>query len=705
MKIVTAYGNFAKGQIDHTMNGRFDLPIYNTGMDIFQNFISNYQGNAVFSAGFVSQLAFQNCAFVEFKFGITQNYLCCFYAGNVQFLAFSNTGVFGWVQASGGGNLVVSSPYSLADAQTISQKNSYTQNYDVMYICHRSYAPMKLIRTGANSFTLGTYSRTSDPFTGANLYPGACSFYQGSLYMASTNTILTGVWKSNAASYDDFTIQSPLTDASGFQFTCTDITQQIEWIFPADNSLVLGATDGILAVNGGAVNTPITAATVQTILTSAEPTNGYYPFKRDGLMFYGGRRSRNIYYFRYDILTELFIAKDANLAAYDITRNGLQKMRWIDDRYRLIFSLRGDNSLVSTVFNEQENINGWHLRQTQGQFNDIAVMGDNNGNPQLFALTLRNGTYYIEQQASYVEFKKRADFWTPSTDPTNQLQNKLIDDQAYTRYVSEQLRQCTYLDGSIYIANYKTSTITFTPTGTDPYYNQPSGTLVSTNGDFASTNVGNHIVYKTATGYESGRYVITGYTSPTQVSVTVLQPPVINSAGPTATPLYVWSSWYLSFTTANGISQFNGTTVSMVTDGGYAFDTPISGGTYTFQNQQVTSLCIGYKYTGIIKSMCLGFSLQGHNTQITMKEISRMSLRCVNSMGLKCGNSPYYLEEVQLRTQSDINYLPPQPIDGTKDVEYDDDSEEDKFFYIVQDKPLPACITSFVVEANYAMST
>ena len=268
MKVVTAYGNFAKGQIDHSMNGRFDLPIYNSGMDIFQNFISNYQGNAVFSAGFLSQVAFQDCAFVEFKFGITQNYLCVFYASEVRFLAFDTNGNFGWV-LSGGTPLTVSSPYTLADAKTISQKQSYSQNADVMYIAHRSYAPYKLTRTGSTSFTLATFTRTSDPFTGAGDYPGAVCFYQGRLYYGSTNNMLTGMWFSRLSSYDDFTVDSPYTDASGFNFVCTDITQQIDWIFPADNSLVLGATDGILAMNGGAVNTPITAATVQTTLTSA----------------------------------------------------------------------------------------------------------------------------------------------------------------------------------------------------------------------------------------------------------------------------------------------------------------------------------------------------------------------------------------------------------------------------------------------------
>ena len=139
-------------------------------------------------------------------------------------------------------------------------------------------------------------------------------------------------------------------------------------------------------------------------------------------------------------------------------------------------------------------------------------------------------------------------------------------------------------------------------------------------------------------------------------------------------------------------------------DGGYDGPQLISGGTLTLE-EQTTSICIGYQYTGIIKSMCIGFQLQGQNTQVTLKEISRVSLRCVNSLGLKVGSDLYDLQEVQLRSQQDFNYLPPAPIDGTQDIDVDSDSEEDFFFYAVQDQPLPANITNYFLEANYAMTT
>lgn len=771
-KVVTAYGNFVRGKVDHEMMGRFDLPIYNTGADIFENFISNFKGNAIYSPGFVSQVAFQDCEFVEFKYGNTQNYLCVFYAGKIRFLAFDTNGVFGWV-LSGGLPLEVTTPYSLAECHEL----DYTQNNDVMVVTHSgsttTYEPRKLIRTAANAFTFNTFARLSDPFpltwqatkaitgltnglnptvtvvahgyttgdrvlfasvggmtqingytctvtvTGVDTftididtttftaygaggttakvltgdYPACCLFYKGRLYYAATPLKGTKVWFSTAGTYDDYTVPVTFTDSSAFNFVIADITQKIEWLYPGDNSLIVGATDGIVAVNGGGVNSAITAATVQANITSAEPTNGAYPLKKDGLIFYVGRTGRNIYYFKYDIISEAFTSRDANLISYDITNGGLSKLRFKKDRNDLIYGLRGDGAITSLTFkDEPENINGWHERTTDGSFQDIAVMGDNNGNPRLLALSVHNGTYYIEMQANFVEFTKRDMFMTFSDDD-NQEKYKDMDSEAYNRYIGEQLRQCVYLDNALTYSDLRSTTITYTPSGGDVTV----GTIVASGASFVLGDVGKHISYKTLTGYESGRFEITGYTNATTVSVSVLQTPkqIYDD------PLYVWSSWYMSFTTVSGLAQYNGTSIGIVTDGGFLNDFEVSGGTITL-DAQTTSIVTGYKYIGIIKTFCLGFQFQGANTQTTMKNVVRTGIRTVASAGGKIGTSLYHLEDVQELSQNDLNYLPPLPIDGTKYVDYTDDSEEDKYLYVVQDQPLPFHICNVMLEANYA---
>lgn len=769
-KVVTTYGNFAKGKVDHDMMGRFDLPIYNTGADVFENFISNFKGNAIYSAGFLSKVAFQDCEFVEFKFGNTQNYLCAFYAGKIRFLAFDTSGVFGWV-LSGGLPLEVDNPYTLDECHAL----DYTQNNDVMVFTvagsTTAYEPRKLIRTAANAFTFDTFARLNDPFpltwqatkvvtgitqanpavvtcaahgytTGDRVlfasvggmteingytarvtvinansfsvdlntttftaytaggtvakvltgdYPACCLFYKGRLFYAATPLKGTKLWFSTSGAYDDFTKPVTFTSSSAFDFVIADITQKIEWLFPGDNSLIVGSTDGIVAVNGGSVNTAITASSVQANITSAEPTNGVYPIKKDGLIFYVGRNGRNVFYFKYDIITESFLSKDANIVSYDITRGGLTKLRFKKDRNDLVFGLRGDGVLTTMTFKESENIIGWHKRTTNGVFHDIAVIGDNNGDPQMFALVLRNGTYYIEQLAPYVEFVNRDDFYTESTDPTDESVYIYMDTEAYWRYVAEQLRGCVYLDNALTYQDLRSTTLT---------YNSGAGTITASAASFTSGDVGKHIVFRTSTGYESGRFEITAYNSITSVNVTVLQTPKTKYDA----ALTSWSSWYMSFTTVTGLSQFNGSTVGIVSDGGYLDSTTVSGGQIILADQ-TTSVVIGYRYSGVIKSFCLGFQYQGFNTQTTLKGIVRVGIRCVASAGGKIGSSRYHLEDVQELGQDNLNYLPPPVIDGTKYIDYTDETEEDKFFYIVQDQPLPFLVANMMLEANYATSS
>lgn len=768
MKVDTSFNNFARAKIDHDMMGRFDLPIYQSGVDLDENFITNFKGNAIFRTGFESMVEFESCVMVEFKFNIQQQYLCVFYLNKIRFLSYDVNGDFGWV-LNAGTPLEVATPYTLAQSALL----DYTQNNDVMVVTHSSFEPYKLTRTAADMFTFTVFARKLDPFpltwqatkaitgatqaaqghltivahgysvgdriliagitgmtqlntwtarvvtvVGANEividvdttlftayaangtaakvltgdYPRCCLFYKGRLYYGSSRVRITTLFGSNSGIYDDFTL-TPVTATTALIVTIADIAQSFEWLFAGDNSLIIGASDGIVAVNGGAVNEPITAATVEATLTSAPPCNGVYPLKKDGLIFYVGVDGRNLYHFSYDLLKESFQAADVNFISYDITQGGITKIRFKKDRNDLIFCTMGNDvgSMLScNFFLGAENIIGWHdhISGNDGIFLDEAVITDNEGKPQLFALVKRGTDYFIERQAPYVEFKQRVKFFTPprATALGSEMDAyELADTTAYNRYVAEQLKECIFVDGSLTYNDLKSNLIT---------YNAGAGTITATSNVFAAGSVGKHIVYKTLTGYESGRFLITGYTSAKIVTVEVLQEPTS----------LTYTDWYLSFhEITSGLSQFDGTTVSVVADGGYLNDFAVTGGACDFV-QQVTHVVIGYRYKGIMKSFCLGFQVQGVNTQVTMKNISNFAVRCVSTAGLEVGSSLYKTEPVQELSPDDINYLPPIPIDGTKHVQFTDKSAKDKYFYIVQDLPLPATVTGVIITSNYTVT-
>ncbi len=763
-RLDTDFNNFARGKIDHDMMGRHDLPVYKSGADLVENWITNFKGNAIYRAGFESMAAFQDCVMQEFKFNNQQQYICVFYNTKIRFLSYDTNGDFGWV-LNAGNPLEVTTPYTLAQSRLL----DFTQNNDVMVVTLKTFEPYKLIRTAADTFTFHHFARKLDPFvltnaatkaitaatlaancqltvvghgysandrvtiagitgmTQLNTYtarvvtvvdannitidvdtrlftayaangttakvstidsPQCCLFYKGRLYYANTTLKITTMIGSASGLYDDFTL-TPVTDASALIFTIAEISQQIDWLFAGDNSLIVGSSDGIVAVNGGAVNKPITAATVDAALTSAPATNGAYPLKKDGYIFYIGLNGRNLYYFNYNLLNEAFQASDANFISYDVTEGGITKIRWKKDKNDLIFATTNssEGNLLSCNFNADEKIIGWHDHIGEGTFYDEAVITDNNGKPQLFSLTKYGSTYYIERQAEYVEFKQRVKFYTRPDDDTIEAKavSKALDTEAYTRYVAEQLRSCIFVDNAVTYNNLQSNLIT---------YNAGAGTITATNNVFAAGDVGKHIVYKTATGYESGRFEILTYSTQKIVTVAVLQTPTANT----------YTDWYLSFSAiAAGLTQFNSTTVAVVADGGYLDDFDISGGACTF-GKQVTSVVIGYRYKGTIKSFCLGIQIQGVNTQTTMKAVSQFGVRCVSTAGLEVGTDPYHTEPVQELSQADINYLPPIPIDGTKYVSFSDDNQQDKFFYLIQDLPLPANVTSVILNANHALT-
>ena len=690
-RIVTAYNNFARGNIDHDMNGRFDLPIYTTASDLFQNFESNFKGNAIYRTGLEDMVGeFQDCVLQEFLFRNDQNYIMVFYELKVRFLTYDGSGNFGWVESAPDVPLEVVTPYTLEESRSL----VFSQNGDVVVIAHNDHAPQDLTRVSASSFTVAAHVFTGTaPFTAPN-WPAVCLFYKGRLYFANTPTLTTTVWASQAGAFDVYLL-TPVSDISPLKFTISDIAQPIEWLFGGENSLIAGCAQGLVAINGGGNSAAITAATIEADLTPTGGSNDTIPLSKDSLIFYVGRNARNMYYFSFDLLTESFIARDANLISYDISKGGIGKIRYKKDRDDLVYGVRGDGVLLTLNFlqRDDENIVGWHNHVTNGLVKDIAVITNNEGDPQLFALVNRDGAFFIERQADHVEFSRRVDFFTG---------DEALDSEAYTRKVSQELTDCVYLDNSLRIDNLQTAnTITYgegATSGFDSGFDSGFGsgvgvgTITAASPVFSSGDVGKHISYKTETGYESGRFIITGFESSTVVDVDVLQQPSVLTS----------DNWYLSFNQISGLTQYIGQTIGVVTDGGFLNTFDITVDTLDFE-QEVLTVVVGYMYTGKIKSFSLGFQIQAENTQSTMKNISRVGVRTVASAGGKFGSTPYRLEPLQKLRQNDINYLPPLPMDGTEFITYPDTSSIDKFFYIVQDEPLPLVVTSVLLEANYTV--
>ena len=670
LKVTSQLNNFSRGKCDHNLNGRNDLPIYQSSADIFRNFFSNFQGNGIYRTGMQMFEKFQDCRFVPFRFNNAQNYIAVFYNTKVRFLSYDSNNQLGWVQNSTPAILDVTTPYSLAQSKEL----DFTQNADVMYLTHNLFDPYKLVRASANSFTCTKPTITGTPFdnptSGAVGMPAKCCFYKGRLYYAAPTKKVTNVYGSKGATYDTLTVGTG--DDDGMAFTISDLTEPVSWLLGGNNSLIAGSAQAIVAINGGSTTAPITPSTVEASLTNTAGADATKPVRKDNLLFFIDNLRRRVYYFSYDLLQETFKADDANFIAYDITVNQISKLVFIKDRNDLIYTISDDGRLLSFNFNQNEKIIGWHEHVTDGLVKDMCAMSDNNGVISLFLLVKRGSDYFIEYISPEVEFP------LPDTCFTNDAD---ADRQAYWRLISEKLKGCVYLDNSVVFSDLHTSTLTF----------NGMNTITSDDDDFSSGDVGKHIVYKTVTGYEWGVFEITAYIDTKHVSVAIINTPTANT----------YSSWYLSADEITGLTDHASQTVSVVGDGGYIADFDVSAGGVLTLDRQVTVAVIGRKYEGLIKTFNLGFAVQGINTQVTPKNVVRAGVRTVFSAGGEIGTSLYSMEPVQEFDPNGYYGLPPLPMDGDKDVRYTDEYDKEKCLYIRQSLPLPFRITSVFIEAEY----
>lgn len=676
-KFSTVFNNFARGKADHDLNGRFDLPIYPSAADIFTNFFGNFKGNAIFRNGFENMVKFQDCAMIEFKFNKEQSYICVFYNLKVKFLTYDSGGNFGFVQ-NGGGDLEVTTPYSLAEAKQL----DWTQNADVMYLTHPSYAPRKLTRVAADNFTVATFTRTLDPFTSTDNYPALCQFYGGALFYAATNNKLTTVWRSKVADYDNMTTGS--NDDDGLEFAVAELTERFQWLQGGNKSLIGGSSQGLVSINGGTADDPITPSTVSATLTNTDGTSDAHPLRKEDLLFYINQDKRNCKYFSYDILTEAFKTDDANVVSYDISVGLFKRMVYKQDRNDLIWIVNEDGTMCALNFNLREKIVGWSKHESQATFEDCSMITNNEGVAQLFTLMKFGSDYFICRLAEQPDYLMREDFYSGDN-------NEETDDQTFARYMSEKLRVLNYLDLSSYVSNDFTSTLTYTG---DTEVGS-AGTIGSSASDFSSGDVGKYIAFTTVDGSQWGIFLITGYNAANNVDVEVVAEPHATS----------YASWRLSFTTITGLTDFIGQTVAVVADGGYVGDFVVNGSGEVALEREAFTAWVGFDYEGLIKTFNLGFQIQGVNTQITKKHVNKLGIRFVNSAGGLVGTSLYRMSEVQQYKLTDFLDMPPLPMDGTEFASHLDTFDENKVLYIKQNKPLPMNVTAVVAEVNYGTKT
>lgn len=673
MKTNLVINNFSRGQLDHDLNGRFELPFYTNGFEVCRNIISNYKGNAKNRPGFIyiSKTKNNNPArLMPFRFNTEQSYLLEWTDNYLRFYSYDKDGNFGYVIADDKSIVELKTDITFNQVQKLQR----AQNADVMRLTMNQIAPKELKRTAANVFTIGNATVTGLDFTALG-YPAAVTFAEGRLWYGGFEKKPTSANASKVTEYNNFTIPASPKDDDALKFTISEITDPIEWIFGGQNNVYAGNPEGITIINGGDYNTPITSTSVDAGLSNNEGASGAIPTIKDSLLFYVSNDKSRIYAFDYDLMTEKFIASDLNLLSSEVTKGKIKEIVFKKDDNNLIYMLLENGKLLALLYNKTENIMGWYPIETDGFIESITTLTRPDGKDDLFIAVNRGGVRSIEVLADEVKF-------TNFYESPHFLTDK--DKSAYNRLIAEELKSCVYLDNASVIDNIQNNLITL------------NGEIVTAENDVFTTELINHnIVYQTKTGAEYGTMKILEVIDAKNAKVKVLSESVTPAS---------WSNWYISFDVIGNMEDLNNKEVQVVIDGGYLGRFMVKDGKIKL-DREASSCVVGLSYQSFFKSFNIGSMVEGVNLQTVKKNVARFILRFVNSGGCMVGTSLFDMLEVQEFNPSGFYDLPPLPLDGDYEVTNTDNTDKAKCVFFKQDLPLPLNLTMLQYEVDFRIKS
>ena len=150
--------NFNAGEWSPLAYGRSDIQKYKNALATCLNYVPTAQGGLTRRPGtkYVANVKTNTNAvrLVSFEFSATQAYILEFGPSYVRF--YTNDGQL----LNGGTPYEVATPYAAADLFAL----QFAQSADTLYIAHPGYAPRKLQRAGALSWSLNTISFLDGPY-------------------------------------------------------------------------------------------------------------------------------------------------------------------------------------------------------------------------------------------------------------------------------------------------------------------------------------------------------------------------------------------------------------------------------------------------------------------------------------------------------------------------------------------------------------
>ncbi len=512
-----------------------------------------------------------------------------------------------------------------------------------------------------------------NPFNAVGDYPSTVTFFQQRLTFANTDNNPEKVWASRIGDPYNFTYSSPLQDDDSVTFSITG--RQVNEVrhLVEIGRLVALTSGGEWTIDGDASGTLLPNA-INVKQQGYAGSATLRPIIVNNNALYVQARGSIVRDLRYQFESDGYVGNDLTIFAAHLFDN----YQVVDWAYQQIpnsnaWLVRDDGMMLGLTYVKEQSVWGWHKHATDGKFESITTVPEGSLDA-VYCLVRRtiNGA-----TKRYIERFESRQFTDIGTDAF------FVD------------------SGLSYDGRNTNAALTMTLTTASDWKYETTKTLTASAGYFVAGDVGNHIELQLYDLDENIvdrlRCVITGYTSPTVVSV-------INERDvPADYQAVALNTWAKAVDEIAGLDHLDGKLLSVLADGnvlyggeadGLAADVArytVTAGSITLQ-YPYTIIHAGLPYTSTMETLDIDVFSGTETITEKKKLVGKVTLHFDETRGVKAGIDEDHLNEIKQKDADGDWREPIEPFTGKTEITLNSKYNNNGRTVVQQTLPLPATI-------------
>lgn len=257
-----------------------------------------------------------------------------------------------------------------------------------------------------------------NPFNGAGKYPRASAYFQQRRIFGGTITQPQTTWGSVSANFNNFSVARPAKDSDALEFTIAGRKLQKIRHFVALQDLIIFTETGEWRVRGteGGVITP--TGSIAAVPQSEYGIGNLAPLVVGDQVLFVLRDGKQMRDLGYKFESDNYSGSDLTILSHHLFQNR-RIVSWAYQQYpdSVIWCVMDDGTLNSLTYMREHEVWGWSRHVTDGIFESVAVVSENNVDVPYFVVQrVANGGYhrYIERMRPQASSERADAFFIDS---------------------------------------------------------------------------------------------------------------------------------------------------------------------------------------------------------------------------------------------------------------------------------------------------